>query len=102
MATTRCFNLDFAERRKLKFGVEKESVPVGDQVQSVLLIRIKTPASKKRIIRPRKQKAATTTSHTWPISGRLLHVAPLLPAGPIQHLTQAVAVSSGDFHSYPL
>lgn len=50
------FSLDFSERRKLKFAVEKETVLVEGRDQSVLVIRIKTPAAKKRVLRPRKKK----------------------------------------------
>lgn len=51
------FSLEFPDRRKLKFAVEKETLEVEGDKQSVLLIRIKTPASKKRVVSPRKKKA---------------------------------------------
>lgn len=58
------FALDFAKDRKLKFPVETLEVPVGNEQEqararrTVLVLKVKQPASQKVVQRPRKKKAA--------------------------------------------
>lgn len=55
------FTLEWSADRNLKLPVEVEEIPLEDgQVRRVLMIRVKTPATKPRVHRPRRRPKPPT------------------------------------------